>query len=506
MPANQPTVLPVSEWRPDMPSLVEGSAVVKNVLPRTAASYGPCPSLAAYATQGLPARCQGAFSGLDPAGAVHVFAGTASNLYRMVSGTPTFSRVSKSAGAYNLPADQMWRFCLVKDRVIATNLSDPIQNFRIGTDTAFSDLSAGAPKARYCAGVKNWLMVANTYDGTSGNAPWRLWWSAINDATNWPVPGSASAAQYQSDYNDTVGDGGWIQGVVGNLGNADVGVFFEHAVWRGVYVGPPAIFDFVQAAGVKGTPAPGSIVQLGGDVYYLAEDGFYKFDGAQVMPIGVEKIDKTFFADLDQGNLSRIVGAVDPINKLVLWTYPGAGNNMGNPNRLLAYSWVTGRWTTSDINTEYVFRALSFGYSLDSLDNTGYTLDTLPFSLDSRAWSGGQLLLAGFDLSHTMGYFSGASLAPTVDTREIQPFTGQRAFVRNTRPIVDGGSPTVLLGTRDLQTNAKAFNNGAAMNSLGWCPQRGSARYLTGRITLPAGSNFTHISGLEIDCDPVGAR
>lgn len=506
MPANQPKVLPVAEWRPDLPSLVEGSAYVRNVLPRTEVSYGPCPSLSPYATSALAARCQGLYSATDPTDSVHVFAGTATNLYRMTSSASTFASVSKSAGAYNIAADDMWHFCLIKDKVIATNIADPIQVFEIGTDSKFSDLSSGAPKARYAAGVKNWLMVANTSDNVSGAAPWRVWWAALNDPTNWPTPGSAAAAQFQSDYNDTVGEGGWIQGLVGNLGTADVGVFFEHAIWRGVYVGPPAVFDFAQAQGARGTPAPDSIVQLGGTVYYLGEDGFYSFDGTSTVPIGYEKVDKTFFADLDQAYLFRIVGAADPINKMILWIYPGAGNNQGNPNRLLVYHWVSQHWSIADIDCEFIARSMTFGYSLEGLNSTGYNLDTLPYSLDSRIWTGGALALAGVDLKHFFGYFSGPNLAPTVDTREIQPFLGQRTFYRNTRPLVDGGSPSVAIGFRELQQSAKMFTSATAVNSLGWSPQRGSSRYVTGRITLPANSSFTHISGLEIDCDPAGPR
>ena len=46
-----------------------------------------------------------------------------------------------------------------------------------------------------------------------------------------------------------------------NLGTADAAVFFERAVWRVVYTGPPGIFSFFPAEGVRGTPAPASIAQ-----------------------------------------------------------------------------------------------------------------------------------------------------------------------------------------------------------------------------------------------------
>jgi len=510
MPANQPITLIVQPWLPDTPDFSpQGCTSVLNVIPETSDAYTGFPSLSSAGITALAKRVQGVFAGTDSAGAVNIFAGTNSDLYRLQSGATSFSNVSKSAAAYSVAADEFWRFTLVNARVVACNFADPIQSFLLGTDTLFSNLSANAPKARYCAGVKNFLMVANTTDSVSGAAPWRTWWSAIGDPTSWPTPGSSSAQANQSDYNDLVGDFGSIQGIVGNLGTSDAALFFEHAVWRVVYTGPPDVFDFFPAEGVRGTPAPASITQLGSFAYYLGEDGFYSFDGTNSIGIGAGKVDKYFFSDLDFANVHRVVGAVDPVNRLVLWAYPGSGNAQGNPNHILCFHWPSGKWSIADVQTEYIFRALAFGYSLEGLDATGFNLDTLPYSLDSRIWAGGQLLLGGFDTSHRLGYFNGSNLAPQVDTNEIQPFPGQRTFLRNTRPLIDapaGPTPTIAIGTRENLEAANAFNVGTAMNSLGWCPQRASGRYMRARITLPAASVFEHIQGVELDVDPAGVR
>lgn len=505
--AGRPIILGVKPYEPDLAAFGTGrSMYVRNVLPRTAASYGPLSGLSAYATSALAARCQGSYAAADTAGNISVFAGTASNLYRMTTSAATFSSVSKSAGAYAAATDQFWNFCTINNRVIACNLADPPQTFTLDSGSAFADLSVDAPKAKYCAGIKNFLMLANTNDGVSGAAPWRAWWSALGAPDTWPTPGSATAAANQSDYNDIVTEGGQVTGLVGNLGTADGALFYQHAVWRIVYVGPPAVFGFFPAEGVRGCQVPGSIVQLGALVYYLGEDGFYVFDGSNSQPIGVDKVDKTFFADLDQAQMFRMIGAADPINKMVFWAYPGVGNTSGNPNRLIIYNWATKTWSIADLDCEYLVRSLSLGYSLDGLDTLGYTMETLPFSLDSQAWTAGRIQLAAFNTTHVYSLFSGTTLAATVDTEELQPFPGQRTFITNARPLVDGGTPTVAIGTRELQTSSATYNAGMAMNSLGWCPQRISGRYSRARITLPAGSSFTHISGVELDCAPVGIR
>lgn len=506
MPANSPLVMGIKPWCPDMPAFSSGlSQTVSNVLPRTKTSYGPVSSLVAYASA-LPSKCMGASAAADPSGNVAVFAGTATDLYRLPAAAAGFTNVSKSAAVYTMAADQVWKFCVIKGRIIATNVSDPIQTFALATDTKFSDLASAAPKAKYCAGIKHWLMVANTSDPVGGVAPWRCWWSSINDPTSWPTPGSATAAANQSDYNDLVGENGAITGLVGNLGTADGALFFEHAVWRIVYAGPPAVFDFFPAVSVKGTQAPQSIVQLGSLVYYLGEDGFYVFDGTNAKPLGNQKVDKTFFADLDQSYLNRVCGAVDPINKMIFWAYPGQGNTSGTPNKMLVLNYDTGDWTLITMDCEFLFRGLATGYTLEGLDVISSSLDALAFSLDSRVWQGGAVTLGAFNTSHSFSYFGGSTLAATVDMDEIQPFNGQRTFVRNTRPLVDGGSPMVALGTRDNLTSAVSFSNPSAMNSLGWCPQRASGRYTRARVTMAAGSSFAHLIGVELDADPAGVR
>lgn len=503
-----PITLQAKPWRPDMPQAKSGvSSYVSNVVSRTEQTYGPVSDLQDYATSPLVARCQGAISVLDADGNVNTFAGTDKNLYQMTVAGPTFSEVSKSHDAYSCDNDEMWSYTLFGDNVIASDFADPIQVFDLSGGSVFADLSADAPKARYVATAKGFLFAANTFDAIDGAVPWRTWWSAYGDASSWPTPGTSAAAAAQSDFNDTVGEGGWIQGIVGNLGTADLAIFFEHAVWRVVYTGPPSVFTFSPAEGVRGTPAPSSIVQLGAFVYYLGEDGFYVFDGTTSLPIGAEKVDRTFYADLDKAYMFRVVGAVDPVNKLVLWAYPGAGNSQGNPNRIIVYNWETKEWGIVYIEVETIFRALSFGYSLDGLDVVSASLDALMFSLDSRVWTGGNLVLAGFNTSHTMGYFQGANLAATMDTEEIQPFNGQRTFVRNARPLVDGVvTPSVALGLRRTTESTPTYGSPSAMNSLGWCPLRGNDQYIRARITIPAASVFQHIQGVELDVDPAGAR
>ena len=134
-----------------------------------------------------------------------------------------------------------------------------------------------------------------------------------------------------------------VTGLVSNLGGADGAVFFERGVQRMIYQGPPAIFGFYPAEGVRGCNASNSIVQVGPVVYYLGEDGFYVFDGTSSQPIGAQRVDKWFFGNVDQTHIDKVIGAVDAINKIVFWVYPSIGSTDGVCDQVLLYNWAINR-------------------------------------------------------------------------------------------------------------------------------------------------------------------
>lgn len=360
-----------------------------------------------------------------------------------------------------------------------------------------------APQARYIAAIDGWCVVANTSDPINGNQPQRVWWSALNDPTDWPTPGTNTAAQFQSSFNDLFGDGGWNMGIVGNLGNADGAVFQERMVWRVLLTGPPATFAFIAAEGVKGCVAPNSIIHLGPYAYYWAQDGIYRFDGSLSTPLGSNRVDRTIYAMVDFSNIHRVDGCVDPTDKMIYWAFPSLSNMNGNPDTILAYNWVLDKFSLiNSITLETMFYSLSFGTTLVNMPGGALSAITIP--LASRVWTGGTLNLSAFNTSHQLSYFNGSALQATIDTHEVQPFSGQMAFVQNTRPLVDGGLPTVALAARNRLIDTSTFNSPAPINSFGTCPNTINGRYIKGEVVIPAASQWTHFQGVEVEGIPNG--
>lgn len=294
-------IIPIAEFAPDQPDVASNTSdTIVNVIPLTQNSYGPMAGIASYANA-LSARCQGALSFQAASGDVHVFSGDATKLYRLTSASLTPADVS-ILGGYTADSAGVWSITSFGERIIATDSNDLPQSYVDGTSALFANLiTTGTTtlRAKYVSTVRDFVVFGNTVDATDGTRKQRVWWSAINDPTNFPTPGTLAAANAQSDYQDLLGTHGELMGIAGNLGPVDAAIFFERAVYRMIYVGLPDIFSFQRVGSSRGLIAPNALVQMDSTAYHLAEDGFYAFDGSTSRPIGKNKIDRYFFDDFD---------------------------------------------------------------------------------------------------------------------------------------------------------------------------------------------------------------
>lgn len=480
------TLIPWGEYLPDLPAFANpGATTITNVIPH-AASYKPLKGLSAY-SPALDARCRGAVSVNDKDGNTYTFAGNATKLYQLSASAATDR--SKSGG-YSLAADSFWEFAQFGNDLVAVTIDSDPQSITLG-GAAFANLGGSPPKARHICTVGKqdaFLVLGNVIDSVDGAVPNRVVWSAAGDATSW------TAGTNQSSEQDLNGDGGWVQRVIGG---EYLIVFQERSIWRADYVGGALIFNFTEVEPARGTPAPASVAQFGSLIFYLSNDGFYAFDGARSSPIGSNKVDKTFYAEVDQTFLNRVSATVDPINKLVIWAYTtGETSGDGNPDKLLIFDIVNNRWARASVNCQLLFRSLSDGYTLDELDAIG-TLDALPFSLDSRAWTGGSISLAAFDTDSKWALFTGDTLAATLETAELEANPGGMAHCQAVRPYVDAASPTVQVGTRDTPQASVSWSSASSLNDIGEADFRSEARYHRFRLNIPAGASWSHAQGLD---------
>ena len=492
------TIRPFSTFAPDQ--LANEGVLVggKNSYPRADGAFGPVQAFSAIYTA-LSERVQGAFYSIDSAGNTALWAGTATKLYKLSSGT-SFSDVSKGGG-YTCGATENWEFEQVGQRVIAWQITDPIQSYVIGSSALFADLSATAPKARHGGMVANFLFLGNTNDGTFGLQPDGCWWSAIGDVTNWPTVGTSAAAAVQSGRTNISGTGGWIQKIVPRVGSLDAIILQERQVSRCIYVGSPSVFDILPMEGARGTPSPNSVAVLGGVMYYLGEDGFYANNGTESAPIGVAQVDGFFYDDVNTSQLHRVCAVVDPVNKLYVVGYPSQASS-GSINRLLFYNIMTRRWAPpQEVSLDWLTKLGSVGYTLEDLDAFG-NIDTLPASLDSRVWTGdGKPILAAFNSSHAAGTFAGTTEEAIFETGDSEEQDSSRTISYSVRPIVQGSAATVTCsyGSRPHRNTPVVYGEYAALNREYTRPFRVNARHVRTLTKIAAGGNWTHAFGVDVE-------
>lgn len=480
------------EWLPDLPSFQNpGLTEAENVYP-DAASYKSVPNLSAFSVNALGSRCRGAVVAVDGDGLTYNVAGDLSALYLMTSSTFVDATRGITAGGVYLVGDlQGWEFAQFGNRLLAVNgyslsagvdvTGNVIQELSLSAGaTQFNNLnnSITSPgiKAISIAVVRDFVVAGNLriQSSATGQFAQRVRWSAINNPNSW----TADAATL-SDHQDLVGEGGPVMKVIGG----EYGVVFQRkAIWRMTFVGSPLVFQFDNVQrniGLVTTKAAASYQNL---VFFLADDGFYVFDGSSVVPIGRGRVDDTFFAEVNMAQLHRINAVIHPSNKLVLWAYPTGANT--NPDKVLVYNWAFNRWSRLTVTTEILATQIS---------------------------AGGAVTLAAFDATHAMDRFAGSAMAATITTGELQLFPNQRATIHEARPIVisgASGSPgvAVSIGRRDLFTQDSTFGAAVSPNSTGFAPLRSSARYHRIRLTTTNNGSFTHLQGVEVEAAPEGVR
>lgn len=497
---------PFAAWLPDQPALENpGSTQASNCRP-AAIGYRPMPDIKAFTTAALDAFAQGAISVTDRVGAVTTYIGDAAKLYDVTSSAATDVSI---AGGYSTASDGIWDFAKWANTVIATNLSEEVQTITIG-GANFANLitSTDTPSARYVAVEDNGFVILGNISDESGVAPTRVRWSAQNDPTDFDEDAATLA-----DKQDLQGGGGHIQGLLD--GGDFVTIFRELSIHRMQFVGPPIIFQIDQVVTELGLRTPGAAAAFGRLHYFLASSGFYVFDGAQALNIGSEQVDRLFWDAqsgantdaVDVANIHRVRCTVDADSHQVFWSYPTSDAPANACDRILCYDWVVKRWTLISINTQLIFRHLSEGYTLEGLDAISADIDNFPsagaeISLDSKAWMGGAIKLGAVDTANKLATFEGDNLAAVMATGEFNLAAsagspGYRSKLTEVISLVDGGTPTMRIGYRNLPGDNITWSSAVTQNASGYHPFLIDSRYFRSEVTVPAASTWTHAIGIS---------
>ncbi len=142
----------------DQPDLLNGDLEeAENCIPYVQ-SYGPFPEPVAYSAA-ADAVVRGGYSTKDLSNNVYTFLGTDGKLYR--ESATVLNDVTRTATYTTATEFPGWEFETFGNTVIATNGTDPLQVYTLGTSTRFLDISASAsaPVAAHIAVVRDFVFT-----------------------------------------------------------------------------------------------------------------------------------------------------------------------------------------------------------------------------------------------------------------------------------------------------------------------------------------------------------
>lgn len=484
-PVLQTVDLPLGEWLPDLPALNNpGALEALNVFPANGC-YVPFPQ--ATLEESLPDICRGAFSIALPSGTRLLYAGTPGGLYARGGG-----------GAFvNLKATVVeekyaWQLLRVNDVMVAVHPQSVPQKSDIATVGAFIDVGGNPPKASCAGQVGDFLVLGNlTNDPDDGNLPYpsRIRWGGFNNIDQLWV----SSTITQADFQDMPAEGGAVIAISGR----QIGTIFQESmISRMRYVGPPNIFNIETVEDRRGCIARDSVVDFGAYQAFIANDGFFIWNGVNSSPIGDNKVNDYFFKRLNYNQRSRIVGAYDYATGCVVWAYPTT--NAGTLDELIIWSSRENRWARSMQVVDWLLSSSTTSITMDEL--TG-PLDSLTTPLDSPIYSAGAKPTLGCFVNGTFGLYNGAPMAAVLETAEYTAENLARVFVNDARPIVDLPLPvaTMQAAARDqLQGEALAYSTETAQELDGRCPIVVDGRYMRFRVLIPANVAWKKALGVAI--------
>jgi len=472
--------LQFTEWLPDQPDNSGALNDALNVIP-VSIGYQPFPNVVDFS--GAASEDLNAVFVAKWDTEVVLFAGGATKIFKFNSTTEALEDKSKVGGYSSV---FHWKFTQFGKTVLACNGTEIIQYWTIGTSTIWADL-ATAPTPKQITVVRDFVVTGSLSTGALGRST--VQWSDINDETDW-TPGTTS----QSD-SQVMADGGNLVGITGGEFGL---IFLEKSISRMSYVGSPLFFQFDNISRGLGCLTGNSICQYNQVSFFLSDDGFYSCDGNQVTPIGNEKVDRWFFADVDLTLISSMSASINPTANIAIWNYA----NVGGGRSMLIYNWTLGKWSRVETTATILGNIATVGTTLEGMGTLGYTdIDILPASLDARLWVGGKFLFAGAT-GTKISTFTGSTYNSELVTTDVE--AGYNSVVNLIRPQIDNGSADIAVASRKELDDSIIFGDTVSTTSEGRANIRTGGRYH--RVSVKPTGNWTTAMAIDVDFKPQGNR
>jgi hypothetical protein len=447
-------IMPFGDYAPDLAKIRPGGLMEAANVWRSRIAYHPIPS--PVYTDTFPTRVRNAvltqavkYGGTDDA--YQFFVGTDGYIFEVTKdGIVDRSRHWMELGHYEAGR---WEFAQYGDDLIAVNPRESLLRVRLEDRLPIRQGKLGRyipadktlrpiipPRAAHIGVIREFVVVGRTFDYTDGWRRQRVRWSAADDPLNWKPE-----ADTLSDFQDLLGDGGDITGIVGGEYGL---VFQENAVYRMTYAGQPLAFQFDKIESARGAAAPGSIVDIGNApdggraVFFLAHDGFFRQDGQASHPIGQNVVDRTILSKYNKERADEVCGGHDPTRQSIWWTIPIGLDGFDT----WCYHYNLGLWTHVP-SVKGRWFGLAFR-PVHTLNEEKGRLNAALGSFDDPVNQKQFCEFAVIDVDNRLGFFNGPPLPATFITSEAVQTNNYAGWINSIRPIADAKTWAMSLGYR----------------------------------------------------------
>lgn len=482
------------DWAPDVVMWGESALInAKNVIPGRL-GYRPLRGFYSITSAMGSARARGARSFRRDNGSLTTIAGNKTTLNKLNSTGDGWTDISDAA--YALDEDQFWSMTQFGDLAIMTSLAHAVKKYDITTAPAtVSDLGGSPPKAKIAITVND-----NVCLGNLENYPARIHWSATNNAEGW------TAGTGGSDYQDFPEGGRVMSGMSGRIG-----YWFQERMIRAMTFAPgsPLIYQIDPVDESRGSAAYRGLVQVGSTGFYLANDGFMRFNNGQSVPIGADRVDDWFFSNVISAHVSRTVAGLDPKKKLVFWAFMSTENSAETPevamcDKLLIHHWPSGKWAWAQIKVstflDLVYPNITSLDDIPDIDAMVGGLDSLELNADNISSE-----MAVFTDDYSMGFLASSNMEALFEYERLQFFPPERQYIRGFSPVVDGSGIQIAVAPRESYSATDTFGSYVTQETHGFVPADSSARMHDVRMKIPAGTTWSHMRGLFVETQPDGS-
>lgn len=209
-----------------------------------------------------------------------------------------------------------------RDTLFLTNGVEAIQTWTTGTTRADITGTPTPPTGKYIEQHTERLFL-----GGNATYPSRLYYCETGDETDWP------ALNYMDVGED---DGGIITGVA-ELGQTLL--IAKDNGWHRLWGNTATTWDLKKVLGMPGCIAPRSLAKAIGGIMWLASEGVYYYDGANMKDLSSESVEP-ILKNITGSNLSRVVGIYYDAKYILC--YP---DNASYNNKAIVYDFRTGGWS-----------------------------------------------------------------------------------------------------------------------------------------------------------------